>query len=102
MGERRQNISKDSQIAVKPDSLDMVKGASTKQSTSSMMSAHEQSEEFISKLTDKLSKNIRQEVQRELSLSTHSADVRDVLSEKMERFWTLHLTRLFKCFNVAH
>jgi hypothetical protein len=48
-------------------------------------------EEFIDKLTQKLARNIREEVQRELSMTTHSVDVRDAISEHMSSYLAAEL-----------
>lgn len=43
-------------------------------------------DEFISKLTTKLTRNIREEVQHIMATSTHTDEVRSVLNEKMDQY----------------
>lgn len=53
--------------------------------------SHQTSDEFIDKLTQKLSHSIREEVKRELSMTTHSPEVRDVISEQMQSYLAAEL-----------
>ncbi len=45
-----------------------------------------QTDLFLTKLTDKLSQNIRDEVRKELALSTCNQDMREAVSSKMESY----------------
>jgi hypothetical protein len=61
------------------------------QPTSGAASAEAGNDEFIDKLTQKLSRNIRDEVKRELAMTTHSSDIRDAIAEQMSGYLVAEL-----------
>ena len=54
--------------------------------SSSGVTSPPENDDFIDKLTAKLARNLKDEVRKELQMTTHSVDVRDAISEQMTSY----------------